>query len=96
MFVVSVIFDIEPISRDRFRRAILANARTSLAEESGCLRFDVAEDEATGRFILWEVYTDKAAFDAHVATQHFEAFDRIVASWVRAKAVETFHLVSDL
>lgn len=95
MFVVSVIFDVEPDAADRFRRALLANARTSLAEEPGCLRFDVAEDNNAARFVLWEIYTDKAAFDAHCASQHFDAFDRIVAPWTRAKTVETFTLVSE-
>ncbi len=95
MFVVYVIFDVEPESVDRFRRAVLAQAHASLNEEPDCLRFDVAEDEAASRFVLWEIYASKDAFDAHLETQHFAAFDRIVAPWIRTKTVETFSLISE-
>lgn len=96
MFVVSVTLLIQPESVDKFRRAILANAHASLAEEDGCLRFDVAEDKSAPRFVLWEVYADKQAFDAHHETQHFAACESITSRWVEAKSVETFAMVSEL
>lgn len=40
--------------------------------EPGCVTFDVNRSLDDDRdFILYEVYTDRAAFDAHVASEHF-------------------------
>jgi quinol monooxygenase YgiN len=36
---------------------------------------------------LYEVYDDRAAFDAHLATAHFKRFDAAVAPMVASKAV---------
>jgi len=68
--VVSI--EVPPASRDRFLAAIRAQAAASLAEEPGCLRFDVCavEDDPT-RFVLYEVYADEAALAAHGETPHF-------------------------
>lgn len=96
MFVVLAVYDVEPASADRFRRTFLAHVRTSLGEDEDCLRFDLADDEnVPGRFLSWQIFTTKDAFDAHVATRHQEAFERIIAGWVRAKSVETYRLISE-
>lgn len=39
---------------------------------------------------LCELYDDKAAFDAHLATEHFRIFDRTVSPWVVDKRVTTY------
>ncbi|MEM7522936.1 MAG: antibiotic biosynthesis monooxygenase [Pseudomonadota bacterium] len=36
---------------------------------------------------LYEVYDDAAAFDAHLASDHFKDFDAAVAPMVAAKTV---------
>ena len=46
-----------------------------LANEPGCLRFDVLEsrdDEDT--LFLYEVYEDASALEAHAQTPHFQAY----------------------
>ena len=55
---------------------MLENARASLNDEPGCHQFDVcfAADDP-GRCFLYEVYTDRGAFDAHLGMAHFKAFD---------------------
>jgi quinol monooxygenase YgiN len=72
-FVLVVEFEVtEP---ERFLSLIAENARASVATEPGCLQFDVARDEkAPNRFTLYEVYRDKAAFEAHGTMPHFAAF----------------------
>ena len=60
-------------------RAFLELARTdasqSVAREPGCYQFDVTLDrEQPNRVVLYEVYADEAAFDAHVQTPHLAAF----------------------
>ena len=45
------------------------------AYEPGCSRYDVARSATdSDRFVLWEVYEDQAAFDAHRSTPHFVEF----------------------
>lgn len=42
--------------------------------EPGCVTFDVNRDiEDDHAFVLYEVYRDQAALDAHVASEHFTA-----------------------
>jgi quinol monooxygenase YgiN len=91
MYVVTVAFVVRPEHAERFRDAIVANARTSREVEPGCRQFDVctAPDDAATIF-LYETYADRAAFDAHVASAHFAAFDAAVRDWVVSKNVRTY------
>jgi quinol monooxygenase YgiN len=93
VYVVTVTFRVHPVRADEFLAAMRENAVTSLASEPGCHRFDVAigEDGPTTVF-LYELYSDRAAFDAHLASAHFKAFDRAVADWVAEKSVQTYAL----
>ncbi len=91
MYVVSVEFIVQRQHAAAFRREVVANARVSRDTEPDCRQFDVCampDDPAT--IFLYEVYTDRAAFDAHLATPHFRAFDAAVGSWVARKTVRTF------
>ena len=72
MFTVVVTLEVRPEELDAFVEGIGVNARASLRDEPGCLRFDVgavADDET--RFVLYELYTDAAAFEAHRRAPHF-------------------------
>ena len=91
MYVVAVEFEIKPEKLDDFRAQMIANARASREREPGCRQFDVCADPAKPEFVfLYEVYDDRAAFDAHLAAEHFKAFDRTVSPWIAAKAVRTY------
>ena len=90
-FVVTVEFVVEPDHLAAFHAAIIENARASKREEPGCRRFDVCVDPAdAARIFLYEVYDDAAAFDAHVASEHFRAFDARVRDWVVRKSARRF------
>ncbi|MEU4427205.1 putative quinol monooxygenase [Actinoplanes sp. NPDC024001] len=73
MFTVIVTLDVRPERVDEFLQGIAVNARASLRDEPGCLRFDV--HRVTGvpnRFLLYEIYTDEQAFrQAHRAAPHY-------------------------
>jgi autoinducer 2-degrading protein len=59
-------------TRDAFLEAIREQAAASLELEPGCLRFDVCESvNHSERFVLYEVYEDEAAWEAHPQTEHF-------------------------
>ena len=91
MFVVTVEFTVHPQHLEAFRARMLEKARTSLAREAGCRQFDVCVDPAQPAVVfLYEVYQDRAAFDAHLAAPHYLAFADAVAPWVAAKSVRTY------
>ena len=79
---------------ESFREALVANARASREREPGCRQFDVAVDPARPAcFYLYELYDDRAAFDAHLASAHFKAFDAQVRDWVADKVVQVFERI---
>lgn len=91
MFAVVVTFTLKSGEAERFGKLMRANARTSLAKEPGCTRFDVATDpERPNEVFLYELYTNAAAFDAHLGSAHFREFDAASAGMVSAKSVATY------
>ena len=93
MFVVTVNFTVAAADADRFVERVRQQATDSLSAEPGCRRFDVCLDtQAPGGIFLYELYDDRAAFDLHLATPHFRAFDAEVASIVQSKDVGTWTL----
>jgi quinol monooxygenase YgiN len=94
MYVVTVDFTVQPQHIEAFRARMLENARASLTQEPGCRQFDVCVDPGVPATIfLYELYVDRAAFDAHLAAPHFLAFAAAVAPWVAAKVVRTYQRV---
>jgi quinol monooxygenase YgiN len=93
MYVVTVAFMVKPEAAEAFRPVMLENARASLADEPGCRQFDVcfAPDDP-GTCFLYEVYDDRAAFDAHLAMAHFKRFDAEVAAMLDGKVVKILEL----
>lgn len=93
MFVIVVEFEIEDASVEHFMVLMLANARTSLADEAGCRQFDVCVDpQSPAAVLLYEIYDNRAAFDLHLASPHFLVFDEAVRPMIRSKRVRSFAL----
>jgi quinol monooxygenase YgiN len=73
---------------EEFARALLHNARESLAHDEGCRRFDVSQDvDDPSRWILHEVYDTPAAHAAHRESVHFRAYDAVAQRAVTEKIV---------
>ena len=88
MYVLVVTIDIKPAFREPFIAAMLDDARGSVTNEPGCLRFDVIQDEKEpNRIYLYEVYADRAAFDHHMTTPHFLKWKDAVQDWFASPAV---------
>jgi (4S)-4-hydroxy-5-phosphonooxypentane-2,3-dione isomerase len=93
VYAVTVEFTIDPQRFDQFLPLMLENARRSREDEPGCRQFDVCVDDAQRGIVhLYEIYDDRAAFDAHLASPHFRAFaaatqamitDRMLRTWRR-------------
>lgn len=93
MLALTVHFDLHPQHVAAFRETVMVQAARSLEREPGCLQFDVCfVPEDPTKVFLYEVYKDKAAYEAHIATEHFHEFVGLVADWVRDKQVATWDL----
>ncbi|MDH3452805.1 MAG: antibiotic biosynthesis monooxygenase [Gammaproteobacteria bacterium] len=91
MFVVTVIFELHPARCEEFEPAILAQARNSLDAETDCLQFDVCRNpQREEEFFLYEIYRDRAAFDAHLDSPHYKHFDATVTPMVANKTVNFY------
>jgi quinol monooxygenase YgiN len=89
MYAVTVLLEVDERYLPEFMNAMCMQANKSLGLEKGCRQFDICVDPAERcRVFLYEIYTDKAAFDAHLKTEHFKAFDRRVSTWLISKKVE--------
>lgn len=95
MYAVVVTFQIRPDDMAAFMPAMLENAATTLAKEDGCHQFDVCTDpDRSGEVFLYELYTDRAAFDVHLASPHFKSFDALVGPMILFKVAATYARVA--
>ena len=93
-YVITVVFRAKPGHREAFRAAMIENATASRTREPGCRQFDVCETADGSEIFLYEIYDDEPAFKAHLATEHFRAFDAKVKPWVEHKQVLAFNRLS--
>lgn len=91
MYIVTVKFVIKETQMDAFMPAMLKQAKDSLSLEPQCTYFDVAISEDNPNVVfLYEIYTSKADFDAHLQSSHFHSFSKTVEEMVEEKHVECF------
>jgi quinol monooxygenase YgiN len=97
MFCVTVRFQVAPEQASAFLSRMRKQATDSLRLEPACRRFEVWSDTARpGVVHLHEIYDDSAAFDTHLASRHFRAFDAQVSGWVTGKDVQTWDTDHDI
>ena len=73
-FVLVVNIRIKPEHVDRWMKMALDNAREA-RKEPGCRQFDVLVDpKDRAKVLLYEIYDDEKAFEAHQATPHFKKY----------------------
>jgi autoinducer 2-degrading protein len=74
MFVLSVDLRIKPENVESFTKKAIENAAAS-RKEPGCKQFDVLVDpKDRTKVLLYEVYVDEKAFEAHQQTAHFKQY----------------------
>ena len=70
--VLAVTYRASPGHAGRVGELLAAMAQAVAAHEPGCLAYDVARSiDQPEVFLLYERYTDEAAFDEHRRTGHF-------------------------
>ena len=74
MFVLQVNLAIKPENVESFMKRALENAKAARTEP-GCRHFDVLVDPADKtKVMLYEIYDDEKAFEAHQQTLHFKKY----------------------
>ena len=73
-FVLVVNIRIKPENVDRWMKMAMENAREA-RKEPGCRQFEVLVDpKDKAKVLLFEIYNDEKAFEAHQATPHFKKY----------------------
>jgi quinol monooxygenase YgiN len=94
MFAVCVLFAVKRGSMAQFMPLMREQARKSLELEPACRRFDICSGgKDADAVFLYELYDDAAAFDVHLASEHFRTFDAAAAPLVASKTVWTYAVV---
>ena len=74
MFALVVHLKVKPDNVEKFMQALQVNAREA-RKEPGCKQFDVLVDPGDKtKVMLYEIYHDDKAFEAHQATPHFKKY----------------------
>ena len=89
MYIIIAPIQIKEGYKDAFVEAMLGDAKGSVNDEPGCLRFDVIQDAGDpNRIWLYEVYVDEAAFQEHLKAPHFIKWRDTVKDWTEERPRE--------
>jgi quinol monooxygenase YgiN len=73
-YVLQVELRVKPENVQAFTKMVLENAAAARGEP-GCRHFDVlADPKDPTRMMLYEIYDDEKAFEAHQQTAHFKRY----------------------
>ncbi|MDF1852332.1 MAG: putative quinol monooxygenase [Verrucomicrobiales bacterium] len=92
MFAIVVTIVAQPGKEEDLIAALNANASHSREEES-CLKWEWSRHvEDSSRFAIYEVYTDREAFLAHKASDHFAAWAEASGPCIAEKVAGQYDL----
>ena len=91
MFALFAVHKIKPEHCNAFQKAIFEDAIGSIKNEPGCLCFEVLQDEKDqNTFCLYEMYTDRAAFEKHMTLPHVLKWQNTVKDFYSEKPTVQF------
>jgi quinol monooxygenase YgiN len=83
MLINSIHYTFAPEDAER-AESLFRELRDASRQEPGVVQFEIGRShEKPNVFALWEVYRDKEAVDAHMASEHFQ---RLVVNGIRPLA----------
>jgi (4S)-4-hydroxy-5-phosphonooxypentane-2,3-dione isomerase len=90
-FLINAVeYDVVPGQVDNFLAALKENGAASV-KEPGCREFNVAVSQKDPNHVLiYEVYNDAAAAEAHTATDHFKKYKAATAGMTTKREVKTY------
>jgi autoinducer 2-degrading protein len=81
--ILHVTFNVKPDNVKDFLEVARYDAEHSVADEPGCLRFEVIQDkDDPNKFYFQEAYRDDAALAAHRETPHFKHYAEKSPPWL--------------
>jgi (4S)-4-hydroxy-5-phosphonooxypentane-2,3-dione isomerase len=90
LYINLVELDIVPAEFDKFMEAIEENGAASV-KDPGCREFNIIVSEKDPHHVLlFEVYDNAAALEAHRATDHFKKYQTTTANMVAKREVRAF------
>lgn len=82
-FALVVHLKIKSDSIDKFMDAAKVNGKAARETEPGCRAFEILQDpQDPTKAMLYEVYDDAAAFEAHQQTPHFKKYLETALQWL--------------
>ncbi|MCC8194114.1 MAG: antibiotic biosynthesis monooxygenase [Deltaproteobacteria bacterium] len=89
---VSVMVEVHPEFAEKYLEAVLRHADNSLSKEEGCVGFAVHRHEKDpNRFFLYESYRSRKDFEeVHSVAPYLAEFNKLTASWVKAKDIQVW------
>lgn len=87
-FSIIVTLRLKPGTGERLRPMILENANSAVANEAGCLQFNVMTDEDNPDvYHLVEIYENAAALDTHRQQPHYKKFFESAADLIEERTI---------
>lgn len=88
MYIVTVELEVQQSRAEDFSVLMETLAKTAVAEEPGCRRFDVCRSVPDPSvFLIYEVYEDIASFEAHTQMQHTKTASAAISPMISSKKV---------
>jgi (4S)-4-hydroxy-5-phosphonooxypentane-2,3-dione isomerase len=94
-FLINAVeYDVVPGQVDNFLAAVTENGVASV-KEPGCREFNVSVSQKDPNHVLiYEVYNDAAAAEAHTATDHFKKYKAATAGMTTKREVKSYSSVA--
>jgi quinol monooxygenase YgiN len=95
VYVVVEFVEAEREHHGSLRQSLMMLGRTLSDKKLGCLHFDVGQDEMDGgSFLLYQVYTTKAAYVAHLELQEYAEHRLLADPWTHTRRHLSYELIS--
>jgi (4S)-4-hydroxy-5-phosphonooxypentane-2,3-dione isomerase len=94
-FLVNAVeYDVVPGQVDNFLAALKENGAAAV-KEPGCREFNIAVSQKDPNHVLiYEVYNDAAAAEAHTATEHFKKYKAATAGMTTKREAKSYSTVA--
>jgi (4S)-4-hydroxy-5-phosphonooxypentane-2,3-dione isomerase len=94
-FLINAVeYDVVPGQVDNFLAAVKENGAASV-KEPGCREFNVSVSQKDPNHVLiYEVYNDAAAAEAHTATDHFKKYKAATAGMTTKREAKSYSSVA--
>jgi len=96
MYVVVEFLDADPAHRVALRTSLVMFAHAALTGTSGCVAFDVGQDDLDGSaFLLYRRFEDKAAYSASLESPAYLAHRAQVDPWIKTRRTLTYESLTE-